>query len=45
MNMEMASTEGSYYKNELYGAPVVKNCRMPNYDYWVFIIINLISIN
>ena len=33
MNTEMASTQGSFYENELYGSPVVKNYRMPNYDY------------
>ena len=45
MNMEMASTQGSYYENELYGSPVVRNFRMPNYDYWTFLIITLISMN
>ena len=45
MNMEMTSTQGSYYKNELYGSPVVRNCRMPNYDYWEFFIITLINLN
>ena len=45
MNMKMASTQGSYYENELYGSRVVKNCRMPNYDYWTFFMITLISIN
>ena len=29
MNMEMASTQGFYSENELYGSPVVRNCRMP----------------
>ena len=43
--MEMASTQGSYYENELYGSPVVRNCRMPNYDYWAFFIITLINKN
>ena len=43
--MEMASTQGSYDENELYRSPVVRNCRMPNYDYWKFFIITLISIN
>ena len=43
--MEMASTQGSYYENELYGSPVVRNCRMPNYGYWAFFMITLISIN
>ena len=45
MNMEMASTQGSYYKNELYGSPIIRNCRMRNYDYWAYFIITLISIN
>ena len=43
--MEMASTQGSYCENELYGSPVVKNRRMPNYDCWPFFIITLININ
>ena len=41
----MASTQGSYNKNELYGSPFVENCQMPNYDYWSFFLITLISIN
>ena len=45
MNMEIASTQGSYYKIELYGTPVVRNCRMPNFDYRTFFIITLIIIN
>ena len=45
MNTEMASTLGSYHKNELYVSPVAKNCRVPNYNYWAFLIINLININ
>ena len=45
MNMEMASTQGSYYKHELYGFPVVRNCLMPDFDYWEFFIITLIGMN
>ena len=45
MNMEMASTQGSYYRNKLYGSPVVRNFRMPSNDYWAVFIITLISIN
>ena len=43
--MEMASTQGSYYKNGLHGSPVVRNWRMRNYDYWAFFKITLININ
>ena len=43
--MEMANTQCSYYRNELHGSPVVRNCRMPNYDYCTFFIITLISMN
>ena len=39
------STLDFYDINDLHRSPGVRNCRMPNYNYWAFFIINLISIN
>ena len=40
----MASTLGSYQKNELYVSPVARNRWVPDYNYWSFLIITLIMI-
>ena len=45
MNTEMANTLGSYHKNELYVSPVARNSWVPNYNYWAFLLINIISLN
>ena len=45
MNTEMASAQGSYSKSELYVYPVARNRWVPDYNYWAFLIITLISIN
>ena len=41
----MTSMLGSYHKNEFYVSPVAKNRWVPNYNYWTFLIITLISTN
>ena len=41
----MASTLSSYQKNELYVSQVAMNRWVPNYNYWSFLIITLISMN
>ena len=45
MNLKMVNTLGFYDRNELYGSPVVRNCWMPNCNYWAIFIITLISVN
>ena len=45
MNIEMVSTLGSYQTNELYVSPVARNRWVPNYNYWAFLMITLISID
>ena len=45
VNPAMVSTVRFYDRNELYGSPDVRNCRMPNFLGWAFFVISLISIN
>ena len=45
VNPAMVSTVRFYDRNELYGSPDVRNCRMPNFLVWTFFVISLISIN
>ena len=45
VNPAMVSTVRFYDRNELYGSPDVRNCRMPNLLGWAFFVISLISIN
>ena len=45
VNPAMVSTVRLYDRNELYGSPDVRNCRMPNFLGWAFFVISLISIN
>ena len=45
MNPKMVSTFGFYDINELHRSPVIRNYRIPNYNYWAFLIINVISLN
>ena len=45
VNLAMVSTVRFYDRNELYGSPDVRNCRMPNFLGSAFFIISLISIN
>ena len=45
MNTEMASTQGSNRKTELYVYPVARNRWVLDYNYWAFLIITLIGIN
>ena len=44
-NPVMVSTVRFYDRNELYGSPDVRNCRMPNFLGWAFFVISLININ
>ena len=45
VNSAMVSTVRFYDRNELYGSPDVRNCRMLNFSGWVFFVISLISIS
>ena len=45
VNPTMVSTVRFYDRNELYGSPDVRNCRMPNYLGWEFFVISIIRIN
>ena len=45
VNPAMVSTVRFYDRNELYGSPDVRNCRMPNFLGWAFVVITLININ
>ena len=45
VNPAMVSTVRFYDRNELYGSPDVRNCRMPNFLGWAFFVISIISIN
>ena len=45
VNPAMMSTVRFYDRNELYGSPDVRNCRMPNFLGWASFVISLISIN
>ena len=45
VNPAMVSTARFYDRNDLYGSPNVRNCRMPNFLGWAFFVISLISIN
>ena len=45
VNPAMVSTLRFYDRNELYGSPDVRNCRMPNFICWAFVVIIPISIN
>ena len=45
VNPAMVSTVRFYDRNELYGSPDVRNCRMPKFLGWAFFVISLISIH
>ena len=45
VNPAMVSTVRFYDRNELYGSPDDRNCRMPNFLGWAFVVITLININ
>ena len=45
VNPAMVSTVRFYDRNELYGSPDVRNCRVTNFLGWAFFVISLISIN
>ena len=36
MNPAMVSSLRFYDRNELYGSPDLRNCRMPNFTFWIF---------